>query len=102
RILLNSLKMLIFAIKNPKDYFVEILKDNIENELKSNFQVSEIKTLVKHNSEKSIFNIKNIVKIEIFKDNSLEVSFDEKKLLNNEFINRIMFFESPVYWKILS
>jgi len=102
RILSNSLNMLLIAINNPKDYFVTIIEDNIENELKNNFQISEISMLIRNDLEKSVFDIKDIIRIEISKDNSLKAVFNEEKLLNNDLINRIIFFESPVYWRMLS
>ena len=102
QILSNSLKMLLLAIEDPKGYFIGILEDNIENELKSNFQISEISSLVNNESKKAVFEIKKLIRIEISKDNSIKTFFDEDKLFNNEIINRILFFESPVYWKMLS
>ena len=102
QILSNSLKMLLLAIEDPKGYFIGILEDNIENELKINFQISEISSLVNNESKKAVFEIKKLIRIEISRDNSIETFFDEDKLLNNEIINRILFFESPVYWKMLS
>ena len=101
KILSNSLDMLLFAIEEPKQYFIKIIEDNIENELKSNFQVSEISMLVKKDSKEAVFNIKNIIEINISKDNSVKAFFHEENLLSNNKINRVMFFESPVYWKLL-
>lgn len=102
QILSNNLKILLLAIEDPKGYFIGILEDNIENELKSNFQISEISSLVNNESKKAVFEIKKLIRIEISKDNSIKTFFDEDKLFNNEIINRILFFESPVYWKMLS
>lgn len=102
KILSNSLDMLLFAISEPKQYFIKVIEDNIENELKSNFQISEISMLVKNDSKEAVFDIENIIKIKISKDNSLTAIFHEENLLRNDKVNRVIFFESPVYWKLLS
>ena len=59
------------------------------------------KSIFKNCLHNLIFNIKNIIKINISKDNSVKASFHEEKLLNNNKVNRVIFFESPVYWKLL-
>ena len=94
--------MLSIVINSPRDFFVDALKNNINNELKNNFQVSQISYLIQQGKDKAIFDIKDTIKVEILEDSSLEVFFDEEKLFNYGAINRILFFESPVYWKMLS
>lgn len=101
-LLSKDLEMLSIVINSPKDFFVYTLKKNINNELKNNFQVSQINSLIQQGKDKAIFNINNALKIEILKDSSLEIFFDEEELFDYGAINRILFFESPVYWKMLS
>ena len=101
-LLSKDLEMLSIVINSPRDFFVDALKNNINNELKNNFQVSQISYLIQQGKDKAIFDIKDTIKVEILEDSSLEVFFDEEKLFNYGAINRILFFESPVYWKMLS
>lgn len=97
-----NLEILSILIENPRVFLKNALKDNIINELKSNFQVSQINSLIKYGSDHAIFDIKNIIKINIFNSGKLDISYDEKTLFDNNDISRIVFFESPVYWKMLS
>ena len=101
-LLSKDLEMLSIVINSPRDFFVDALENNINNELKNNFQVSQISYLIQQGKDKAIFDIKDTIKVEILEDSSLEVFFDEEKLFNYGAINRILFFESPVYWKMLS
>lgn len=101
-LLSKDLEKLLVLIEDPDLFFTEALIKNIKNELKNNFQISEISSLIKHDSKEAIFDIKNIIRVEILKDSSLNININKEKIFDYGFINRIIFFESPVYWKMLS
>ncbi len=42
------------------------------------------------------------MKVSIFVNNSLDLDFDFENFLNIYNINRLVFFESPIYWKLLT
>lgn len=79
--------------------YFEILQTNITSELKSNFQIPTIEQLIRHGTDKIIFEIKDIILIAITK-NSLTISQDYSNQGNALNINRLVFFESSVYWRL--
>ena len=97
----ESLEKVLDLVKNPRDYLTNTFIKNLMDEIKNNFQISKISSLIKHGESKAIFDIEGLLKIEINKNDTLNLSFEEDKLFSYNEINRIVFFESPVYWKIL-
>lgn len=97
----ENLDKVLNLANNPKDYFINTFINNLMNEIKNNFQISKISSLIKHGESKAIFDIKGLLKIEIHENDTLDIAFEEDKLFSYNEINRIVFFESPVYWKIL-
>lgn len=97
----ENLNKVLKLVENPKNYFIQTFIDNLSNEIKNNFQISKISSLVKYGESKAVFDIKGLLKIEIYENDSLNLFFEEDKLFSYNEINRAIFFESPVYWKIL-
>ena len=98
----EDLSNLLSLIKDPQNSYLKIVVQKLEDELKENFQISELKLLITSNKDKAIFKIDELIHITIFPNNSINVEFEFEKILNIFEINRIVFFESPVYWKLLS
>lgn len=90
-------ELLLYYLKNPHESYVNFLKDEVINQLKENFQISELKHLIKFNSNYCSFSIKNILSINIFSNNKIEID-----LVSFPSFANLLFFESPVYWKLLS
>lgn len=101
-ILSYELNLLLMLIDHPKAYYDFILQDKIKDELKANFQISKVSSLIKNSFDMAVFEINGLINIKIHEDDTLEISYDENYLTNSNEINRVVFFESPLYWKILS
>jgi len=95
--IITETELLLYYLENPKESYTKLLKDEVINQLKENFQISELKNLIKFNSNFCLFSIKNTLSVKILKDNKIEIN-----LLSFPSFANLIFFESPVYWKLLS
>lgn len=86
---------------NSQNSYLRVLSEYITNELKENFQISEIQNLINYEEVDSIFILKNIIEVYINKDDGLRIKLQSEYLSEFEKINHIIFFESPVYWRLL-
>ena len=86
-------------ITDPENQYTEALSSRLDSEIKDNFQIANIGELVSKNS--------NYFK---FKAYNFELGFDKNGpnfLIRAKFINeitnfsRIVFFETPVYWRLI-
>lgn len=96
--LLNELTDLL---QRPQFSYLKILSEYITDELKENFQISEIQHLINYSANDSIFKIKDLVEVHINREKGLSVEILSDYLSGFERINHILFFESPVYWRLL-
>ena len=97
----KDLEFLSIILDDPEFFFNFSLKYALDNELKSNFQISELSALIRHDSDSSIFTIKNYIEVKFFRDSEIEFKLLKNILLNYSEKNRFLYFESPVYWKLL-
>lgn len=97
----DLLKELNDLIREPQSSYLNILSEYITNELKENFQISEIQHLINYSSDNSLFIIENFIKINIDREKGLSVQILLDFPTFFERINHILFFESPVYWRML-
>lgn len=95
---IELLKKIKEIFRLPFPNYIKILNKYIISELKANFQISNIGQIIKTGQEKLIFVIKNIVKIEIIGDDLIVKDFQIANILSK--INRLAFFESPIYWRL--
>ena len=95
------LNELIKLFQNPQLSYLEILSNYITDELKENFQVSEIQHLINSSEDSSAFIIDNLIEVYISKEKGLSVQLQSDYLYEYERIEHILFFESPVYWRLL-
>jgi predicted ATPase len=95
----TSLLTLKEKLEDGKNHYTSSLADNLTNEIKDNFQISNLLELVSFDEVVARINIDEIVRIEFGKSG---VGFS----LQHDFINkisslsRVVFFESPAYWKV--
>lgn len=95
RAIISLLKKMKKNFMNISSFYNMQLEYNIHQELKSNFQISSLKQLIKKDREKLIFEIKNTIKIEIQKN---VININQYNNIKN--IHRLVFFESPIYWRL--
>tara|TARA_R110002124_G_scaffold194731_1_gene361802 strand:- start:789 stop:2252 length:1464 start_codon:yes stop_codon:yes gene_type:complete len=86
---------------NPQESYLRVLSNYVTNELKENFQISEVQNLISYGETDSIFIINEVIEVYINRDEGLKVQFQSQYLSGFEKINHIIFFESPVYWRLL-
>lgn len=98
----SNIAKLLFLIKDPQIAYEAILHSKLANEIKENFQVSELNQLVNANYEVARFEIKDLINIIFSKTNQLTTSLNFERYQELLILSRIIFFESPVYWKALS
>ena len=98
---LPLLNELFDLLKNPQLSYLRTLSDYITNELKENFQISEIQHLINYSANESIFEINDLMTIKINREDGLNIKIQSELLFSHEKINHILFFESPVYWRLL-
>ena len=101
-LLAKNLSNLLSLIKDPQASYLKIFSEKLEDELKENFQIPQLNLLINSSKEVAIFKIESFLKVSIFVNNSLNLDFDFENFLNIYNINRLVFFESPIYWKILT
>lgn len=98
----SKLEELVTYLKSPIDTYIELTKESLQNELKENFQISELKDLIKFGESECIFKVNELIDIIINTDNDIHIKFDQKYFEKITQINRLVFFESPVYWRLLT
>lgn len=98
----HILNNLIEILENPESSYLRIISEHITDELKENFQISDIRHLINTSEEYSLFLIKDLIKITIDKENGLTTEIELKESLSMfKRTKHILFFESPVYWRLL-
>lgn len=98
----SKLEDLVTYLQSPIDTYIELTKEALQNELKENFQISELKDIINFGKSECIFKINELIDIRINTDNDIHVKFDQKYFEKIIQINRLVFFESPVYWRLLT
>lgn len=105
KILLDRASSLVSELNdlllNSQTSYLRVLSEYITNELKENFQISEIQQLINYEETNSVFILNNIIEVYIDKDEGLKIKIQSDYLSEFEKINHIIFFESPVYWRLL-
>ncbi|MDY6993485.1 MAG: AAA family ATPase [Pseudomonadota bacterium] len=96
---LNTLKNLLDA---PVEAMIEGLTTSFENSLKQNFQISKLKQLKKIDSAKPpSFSISELGNIAIENEHvRFELLQDGLRKIQN--LSRVIYIESPIYWKLKS
>lgn len=99
----NTLKKLFSSLKNKLndslENYQDALSENLNDEIKDNFQITDLSELVTFDNDKTEIDIDELIHIEFGKGG---VGFS----LGHDFINeisslsRVVFFESPAYWKV--
>ncbi len=100
--LLKLLQDLVDLTKDPHQSYIQFLTDYLKIELIENFQISEINKLIRFNSHSAIFTINKNVHIIIWQDNNIKITISSNNPFEHLPNNKIVFFESPVYWKLLT
>ncbi|OPH39698.1 AAA family ATPase [Moraxella equi] len=94
----SFLEDFISVISDVEYHQEKACKIYLSDEIKSNFQISKLNQIIKNGEKKLLFKIKNMIEIEIV-ENEIKINHDVKKnnILN---IDRLVFFESPTYWRL--
>jgi predicted ATPase len=95
----ESLDILKSALQESNDKYIDALSENLENEVKDNFQISNLSELVTFGNKKTEIDVPEMFNIVSGKDG---IGFSLKSAFVNEVssFSRVVFFESPAYWKV--
>ena len=97
----NILNETLNIFQKPDVYYFNILAGYLKAELKENFQISSLEQVIRSNKNDLVFEIKDILLINI-KKNNITISQKSYEALNNSFLNNLVFFESTAYWRLSS
>ncbi|UOO89192.1 ATP-binding protein [Vitreoscilla massiliensis] len=88
--------------EDRRKFFVTELARKIKYALIENFQVTSLDKLINYetNSEESIFILNSENSFKILKSGSISYSFENKDIEELQRINKIIYLESPIYWKL--
>ncbi len=100
--ILDDIQLLSTSLHNKKEYQDKLIGKHLFNELKENFQISQLKELIRYGQEKLLFSIKDSVEIIIEKNSLILNTLSENEVDKIKEFHKLVFFESPVYWKLLS
>jgi len=95
----KNLESLIDYLNDANKTYSRLFSLQIENELKDNFQISNLSELISFNEKRTEINVENTFLLEV---SQVKMNFK----LDNDFIDKIsclsnvVFFESPAYWKV--
>lgn len=96
---LHQLKRLL---ESPLDVFTENLTTDFETSLKENFQVSTLEQLKKVNTTEPLnLTITDLVEIRLANE-QVTCSIQPSSLDRIQDISRVIYIESPIYWKLKS
>jgi len=97
--IIDSFATLRSALKDSRENYIDALSENLENEVKDNFQISNLSELVTFGSKKTEIDVPEMFNIESGKDG---LGFSLRPAFVNEVssLSRVVFFESPAYWKV--
>lgn len=96
---LGRLNMIIDDLKNGNDAYIQLLSKGLTDELKENFQVSDLSQLISFDEESTSVDIGDLAHIGI-KGNEIYFEVQHKFIEIASSLSRVVFFESPAYWKV--
>lgn len=95
----NCFQNLTYQLKNPLNSYSLLIQENIESELKDNFQITSLKELICFNQLKLEIIIQDNLEIGIATD-SYAVKLSTEFIDDIASLSNVVFFESPAYWKV--
>lgn len=95
----KSLLQLKSRLKDSFDSYNNLLSENLNNEIKDNFQIADLQDLISFGATSSTIIVDDLINIEIQKS-GLIFSLGEDFINDVSSLSRVVFFESPAYWKV--
>lgn len=97
----ESIDKLLNILNNRREMLVDSINSSLETGFKKNFQITNLKHLIKKNQDKSLYlEIENIGNIEIDSKSNINFNFTSSGIQTVQDVKNIVFFDSPVYIKI--
>lgn len=87
------------TLSDSRNNYAEALTENLKNEIKENFQVSDLQELVSFGHDAAEISIDGLMEIKIQKS-GIKFNLLEKFINEVSSLSRVVFFESPAYWKV--
>jgi len=99
-----SLKKAFTALKNKLlnsvETYEQALLENLKDEMADNFQVTDLSELISFNTDQAIIEIIGFLDVEFYKNGRVSFSLEEELVNEVSSLARVVFFESPAYWKV--
>ncbi len=90
----------LLHLKSPEKYYSIFFAINFEDELKENFQISDIDQLISFGQDKIHLNIDGLLEIELEGNKKISVEMGSDFIDDVKKLSSVIFFESPAYWKV--
>ena len=94
---IQSLNNIIYE---PKKYYEDSLCSPLSSEILDNFQITEIRQLISFSAQSLEIDISNILSLTVNDVGKLSLDLKPEFLKKSGDLSRIVFFESPAYWKV--
>lgn len=98
KFLYKQLNDIIELMTDFRQFYRNLIIEYLPVEIKGNFQTSNIKNLIKFGAQKLVFNIENLISLEINSNEGLVIN--ELNLENVESLKNSLFIESATYWRL--
>jgi predicted ATPase len=100
---INSIRTALNKIKekleNGNVTYSNLLQEGLSDEIKENFQISDISRLINFDSKSSTIDINEFAHIEL-KGSYIDFSLQHEFINIASSLSKVVFFESPAYWKV--
>lgn len=95
----KNLTTLNSALKNSLSHYNQLLGDSLNNEIKDNFQISDLQDLISFGETTTKISVDELIELQ-FSKGTFHFSLGEDFINEVSSLSRVVFFESPAYWKV--
>ena len=95
----TNLTALNSALKNSLSHYNQLLGDSLNNEMKDNFQISDLQDLISFGETTTKISVDELFELQ-FTKGSFNFSLGDDFINEVSSLSRVVFFESPAYWKV--
>jgi len=96
----KNLEDLVRHLKGAHITYSHLFSSQIENELKDNFQISDLSELISFNEKEAEINVENTFLIKLTENKEIQFKLGTDFIDKVACLSNVVFFESPAYWKV--
>lgn len=99
--MVSTLERMIYAIRHHKELVVGRIGDQLSDNFKKNFQVTNLGALINNNSkEEAVINFENVGNLKFNSEDKVAFSFAVDGIAQIQKLQNVVFIDSPVYLRI--